>query len=824
MAYPSPTIFAFRARRPERAGGAPALQSESSTPPTPPDHGAKIPGMNGHRRQAWQMACSVAQTVRLLRWRYVVLAAAFWPPQLWTQHLFLSEGHEHAGDQVCVYQPAERGNVLDNLRTDEVRCFPTETVLALGAGALGYFLKNESEARISAGHGVIAAAEAPGQKLQALRWRTGPAAFLNVSRVLETAPKGAHLSIVIRASAGIAPTVMPIPPGSAVVLIPASIPVVPILMQGATPLWVGKALTLSPNARESLTPPPGTRQDLIASVRVAESGDSSKVPPPEVTLMTASGTRIEPEEPRALTRDTNSDLLIFRNVPPGKASLEVAGPLWSRARQAVTIGANERVTLVHEPLPAIAAGQVTVSWSVPSTVPSQIASCDEAEPQPAAYEVVLLRCAGLEAESNLTSLPLSRCEVERKVPVARTERNGAVAIDGVADGRYLAELRYGGLPPARAVVVARPATYTSGELRAGSTFIHGRLTRNAKPVKATISFFTGVAVSSADTGDYFALVSGDPGRSLIEIKACDGSFSYAHLPVVAPVLNSSYDISVPDNDVTVTVVDRATRAPVPGADLTFGPANAESPGGGVHYLRGSITDAKGQSVLGPFVLPLQFSLCGLAEGYLRRCQDQELRKDHEALTFELTRGESRSGRIDVPGYVFVLWADAAGKVTELVPVNDDGSFRYEAHHEAGESFFLVSNTLALVALRQPQLKPGDPLEIAVPRVPARAFTIRLGDRIAQQNAWIDVSVGDVLIPMEVLNQHQQLRNLRSLILKRAPLSVGAIAQTGPITVLLGPDPETVPHTPGMTLDDLFRRFGANLPRAVVTSNEVVFGP
>jgi hypothetical protein len=130
----------------------------------------------------------------------------------------------------------------------------------------------------------------------------------------------------------------------------------------------------------------------------------------------------------------------------------------------------------------------------------------------------------------------------------------------------------------------------------------------------------------------------------------------------------------------------------------------------------------------------------------------------------------------------------AGNITELVPVEDDGTFRYESKHEPGETFFLLSPTLPLVALRQPALRPGDALEITIPHVPSRAFTIRLGEKIAQQHAFLDIQIGDILLPINVWGQHQRLRGQRSMITRRATLNVGAIAQTGPITVVLGPRP------------------------------------
>jgi hypothetical protein len=772
----------------------------------------------------------------------IALAAALCSPQLVAQHQFVSVGHEQAGDEVCVYYSAILSNILTDLSEDEVHCYPTGTPLDFPAGAFGFFLKNEWEGRISAHHGLTSAVDGAEPRFTPHTLEIGPGAFLDLSKVLQTAPKGAHLSVVIRTGVSIHPSVLPIPPGTTTAFVPAATPVVPILMQKGKPLWVGPTLTLSPNARETLAPPAAVRHEVIAAVQIVEPKGFSKEPPcecprlfsnefieflqqiapPEIMLVTSSGETFVPEKPRALTPNTNVDVLIFRNVPSGQATLKVAGPLWVAASQPVTVSADDRVTLVNERLPAIVGGHLSVSWSVPSDVPVQMSSCEKTPPAPPPDEVVLLRCAGLQLDSDMASMPVERCEIERKMRLTQTERAGTLQFDGVADGLYLAELRYGGLPPARAVVTARQGANTSADLRPSSAFIQGRLTRAGKPAQASIVFFTGKSVSSSETGEYFTLLSGDPGRNLIRINACDDSFSYIHVPDAAPPLNGSYDIRIPENDFTVTVVDKATSVPLPAATLSFGPKIPDRPGA-MQYMENWTVGAKGQAVLGPFALPLQGSICGHAQGYLDRCQDVELRKDHEELTLEMSRGESRSGRIDVRGYALVAWADGAGNVTELVPVEDDGTFRYESKHEPGETFFLLSPTLPLVALRQPALRPGDALEITIPHVPSRAFTIRLGEKIAQQNAFLDIQVGDILLPINVWGQHQRLRGQRSMITRRATLTVGAIAQTGPITVVLGPDPETTPPVPGVTLDDLFRRLGSGLQRAVVTSNEVVFG-
>jgi hypothetical protein len=190
-----------------------------------------------------------------------------------------------------------------------------------------------------------------------------------------------------------------------------------------------------------------------------------------------------------------------------------------------------------------------------------------------------------------------------------------------------------------------------------SAFIQGRLTRAGKPAQASIVFFTGKSVSSSETGEYFTLLSGDPGRNLIRINACDDSFSYTHVPDTPPPLNGSYDIRIPENDFTVTVVDKATSAPLPAATLSFGPKILDRPGA-MQYMENWTAGAKGQAVLGPFALPLQGSICGHAQGYLDRCQDIELRKEHEADVGDEPRGEPfRPYRRR--GYALVAWAGGA---------------------------------------------------------------------------------------------------------------------------------------------------------------------
>src|ERR1019366_498456 len=151
---------------------------------------------------------------------------------------------------------------------------------------------------------------------------------------------------------------------------------------------------------------------------------------------------------------------------------------------------------------------------------------------------------------------------------------GSVRVDEVPPGMYRAELRFGRLPPFDVLEEVPPLQQRPMEpLQARYFEAYGSLTRGGEPLHedARIEFpLEGVGFSPRESGEYRGVVKDRVLRSdaKIDIVTCGGKRSYVITDrEMAP--KSRFDIDIPDNTLTVTVVDTFTQRPLPTATLKY---------------------------------------------------------------------------------------------------------------------------------------------------------------------------------------------------------------------------------------------------------------
>jgi hypothetical protein len=216
-------------------------------------------------------------------------------------------------------------------------------------------------------------------------------------------------------------------------------------------------------------------------------------------------------------------------------------------------------------------------------------------------------------------------------------------------------------------------------------------------------------------------------------------------------------------------------------------------------------------------------ICLEHDDYERMCPD----------TFKLTSNETKTLRVPMQprsafrGRVIASQAMAAGQIswyspdgqeTEMVPVRDDGSFRFNREHRP-EVFVVVSINLPLYIQRQPMTLAADSLDIAIPAAPVRRFEVETSEETSQTDAIVTIAIGDLVVPYPAFSQHLALHGSTLVLRNRGPLLVPDILATGPISVLLGPPPSAVVPS----RNDLFRLPQyRGVPRKIVSGPLVVF--
>jgi len=496
-------------------------------------------------------------------------------------------------------------------------------------------------------------------------------------------------------------------------------------------------------------------------------------------------------------------VLFFRGVPAGEADLRLDGRGWLPFRRSVRI-APQSVTLLREPIPVRASTTVMVNWSTHGDLAAFDRSLGSCEPPKEAPRLELTISSCLDPTQGKSLDPAS-CSVVRKETLRSELPFGSVRVDEVPPGWYVAELRYGRLPPVSATEEVAPLQQRPIQVQAQYFEAYGSLTRGGAPLDddATITFpGGGVGFALRKTGEYRGVVKESFGvDAKIDIVTCGGKRSWVLTDRPMEVWKRArFDIDIPDNSLTITAVDTFTLMPLPAATLKYVVMSLT-----VRPRRPVLTrdvsqsddrDEPGKHVAGQFVIK------EVPERELRLTISCPGYKKKEIEPFSMTRNETKHIDVDlVPlggsearvvstrpfenGTIF--WFSSAGVETERADLAPDGTFHFEKTHYRDETMTIVSLSHPLWILRAPQVEKATPLQVRFPdSAPQRDAQVVIENAPARMVTVIGVAIGGLRVPQPVLAQHLALRGAAPLVKGSDPLLITGLAESGPIDILRGP--------------------------------------
>lgn len=508
----------------------------------------------------------------------------------------------------------------------------------------------------------------------------------------------------------------------------------------------------------------------------------------------------------------NGAFVLFRGMSAGEADLRLDGRGWLPSRRAVRI-APQSVTLLREPIAARASATVMVNWSTQGDLPALDRSLGSCEPPKEAPRLELTISVCPEPKPGKTIDPAA-CTVVRKETLRNELTFGSVRVEEVPPGTYRAELRFGRLPPVDVMADVPPLKQQPIQLQAMYFEAYGSLTRGGEPLRedARIDFpHGGVGFAQGATGEYRAVLLDSFGvDSKIDIVTCSGKRSYMLTDQGIDVWRRTrFDIDIPDNMLTITVVDTFTTMPLPAAMLKFVVMSLRKPPHPVltrDVGQSEAGEETGKRVAGQFVIrevpPMRdLRITVSCPGY----------KKKEIDPFSMTKSEKKlidvdlvplggseakviSSRPFVNGLIF--WFNSAGAETEHVDLAPDGTFHFEQTHYRDETMTVVSASHPLWILRAPPVEKATPLQVRFPdTAPQRDAEVTIFNTPPRMVTAIGVTIGGLRVPQPALAQHLALRGTAPIVRGGRPLLVPALAESGPIDILRGPSVLPRPSQP-----------------------------
>ncbi len=728
--------------------------------------------------------------------------------------------------EVCFY-PYQFYEILNGVGAAAYRCLPAEKLIEVPPLSFAYFVRHESG--LTSANPIVFSAPATGG-FRAFRFSLGEGASLDFTHLRRSLAPNESLGIILGGSETSGPYGMPV--ARDIEIVPADVPVVPVLVRDRVAIRVGDVITPRPHSMHVVSEFP---DESALLVRVVVADPSSRgVPeldgplcdrpystefatlvreqePPVVEFIDAAGDIHEPvlEPPMAAQMLTGA--YIFRGFASGEGRIRIRGGRWIRAEHTLTVNAG--VTTMTERLPAVLGGSslVVLDRPIEDLLAAAGRQCEDApkneQAQPA--EIALFRCPKARVGQRLAG-----CSEWAKHQFVEAR---SYPFEGLEPGSYTVITRANGRTIAEATgEIALGETTTVALEEPAGFYVTGRVTIGAEPLEGTVQFRTGKAVSSA-SGDYAVLLSGPPRQAPVRFQDCDRSMLYLHHPEVAVASGSIVDIDIPTHSVVIDVRDAETGKRLPEAKAMVAVLVDRDDPDRVDYFSPAVPE-DGELIARFIDEARPFRVCAQARGYGYHCQEEirAKREGRERATVELEPVAERSGRVLTPGYRNLFWTTGNGAVTERVRIEEDGTFRYEKHH-GPEEFVVLVGTAPLAMMPTPVATDGDPLEIRT-NVPSVAkVVVRLSPTSTRRNALLALWVDGIRIPHDALVSHQIMRRERMFIIQREPVVIGQIGGTD-LAVAAGPDPELLP--PGTDLGALSLFIGVN-PRPV-TSGEVVF--
>jgi hypothetical protein len=265
-----------------------------------------------------------------------------------------------------------------------------------------------------------------------------------------------------------------------------------------------------------------------------------------------------------------------------------------------------------------------------------------------------------------------------------------------------------------------------------------------------------------------------------------------------------FDIDIPLNELTITVIDTFTHEPLPGATVRIDILSLSVPKRPVMsrtVTTGDAEDGAGRVVLTSIPerdIVLQVSLAGYEKQRLKPFSLTKSEKKEIEVQLVPLRGISGKIVSQRPfDSAVVVWFSPSGSETERADVAADGTFIYAGSHEPTETMAVVSLSHPLWVLRSPPVARRETMTIRFPdTAPTREFDVWTTDSNPRYSRHIGLVIGGVRVPQPVLRQHLTLRRMPTTLRGGGQLHFRDILETGPIDVLLGPMTEEVSSRAG----------------------------
>jgi hypothetical protein len=699
--------------------------------------------------------------------------------------------------------------------TNDVRCVDAGKILDVPIGAF-HFFGRATPAMFGATRGVVVVS----QQTRAESYRAAtidlvPGATIEFSGAVAKLQEGEFFGVWLADTTQSLSTFIPLASGESSMIVPAGVPVVPMLIEGKRPVALGDVLTLRPGAKHLLADfrnAPGVsdvalwlQSDLSLLRRAAGEGNEKfsllasqqrvDMKAPTLTLVDQKGVEHATAVP-LVSPNVDGTVVVFKNVPTGPARLKMGGPTWEPAELALSLNDASPVHYVEEPLVAAPAGILTVRWLLAGGVADPARGLQRSCGAAAGPEPVTIKVYRCPVADDTAPIDANCTEVARKSVAASAD--GYVDFEALPMRAYRVEVEYPPFGTFRRSANVLPGHATTTSVQIEPFAVTGRVTRGGRPVRAEVRFATGQAVTDQETGELHALLGGSPLANLIDVRACDGSFRYVHIPKEPPTVNQRLLIEVPVTSVSVQVSDAASGAPVSGADVRYVVIKSMKDEA-AYYSRTAVTDESGKAVVEGIPPERELIVCVRKEGFDRNCITTpfELKADEtKELTLSIIPTATHAARlagVTLPvrlGRLF--WVSPEGVVLEETAVREDGTFGFRSRHGAPVSVVFASASHPLTVF--PSALPADHaavVELHVPQRPSRSFEVRIPANARRSGTRLALVVGGVAVPTRAYVHHQMYHGLQPDIVAGRPVLVRDVAATAPISVRFGPEPDDV---------------------------------
>jgi len=707
------------------------------------------------------------------------------------------DGQPATEADVCFYQ-GQPGNPLVALEASEVHCLPTGKVLDVPLKSFGFYARRVDNL-ITKNHGFLAAT-GNDNGVQRLRLELSAAGHLVLGG--DPPAQNEHLAAIIGESSLNHGTVVPLTFENGRSLVPADVPITPVLVRDGQPVWVGDTVRVPIGGEETLHV---TRsQPPASSVIVSFVGDDAfsdqanespcksrysaafmrmlaKQDVPSVELIDSRGQVHGPEAAILRTPNIFDNLYVFRGVNSGRATLRVSGKRFL-TKEAVVDVAPRSIVVARE------AGRIALGSDIVATVAAagshataSLTTCDEKSKPSGPRRIAIWTCPQSLDSVQLSPALLSQCAPKQRRDIS--DDGESAEFSGIPAGEFLMTLERSGRISKMLKQTATIGETTKVSVDGDEVVVSGRVTRDAAPVRAHLMFTTGEAVTDANTGQYTALLSGPPGQNAVFVVACDDTFAYAHLPTGGIHAGAVYDIAIPTNEVVVAVRDAATGEVVDhGTVSALAMAQKDPPRTGSEI---PTVERDGRYVVESVDEGTPLKICAAATGYRNQCTDVRVSPGRQEVTLSLDRQHYR-GRVASTGYSQIVWARPDGTIFQRASIDADGTFTYTTPwHD--EHAILIGTAPMLVTSLKP-FSPDAELEIVPPAVTGtKRVRISLANEYPQAKAVIGLWINGLRVPMSVLGAHQFRRHTGWFVSKTQPLVIADLYANDTLSIAVGPD-------------------------------------